>query len=423
MNRRVLKKKFYQEVICNVHGVRNSRVHIALRFISLCFKALGGALLTLVLAPISLFRPIEIWQMNTRLSKISFFIESLETGLRDLQSRNLSGRVWIIALYPIDYPNSQLTKMYRRHMSILGKRQRWLAESARFVWPIFRVVKKSVVDRSQSKYALWNKGKPTLSFTAGEIKKGMRLNKDLGPLDNTHFVCLTIPSRKYREEVDLKQTEHLIEPKENLLATIPDLESYIPAIQDLNSKDIAVVRMGVHEEFKLPESLGQRAIDYAFLNRSEFGDVWLSSRCLFYLTGASGAWWFGSIFNKPAIATDCYELRGTYGSGDIFIPQLSRSIKKDCLNSFEWMIKNQQWAFDRNRLGIDYEIVKNTPRQITEVTTEMLMRIQSNWNETDEDRELQKRFRLVQEKLRPADRAPARMGAKFLREHQHLLPQ
>ena len=102
MNRRVIKKKFNQEVIYNVHGARNSKVRIALRFSSLCLKALGGALLTLVLAPISLFRPIEIWQMNTRLSKISFFIESLETGLRDLQSRNLAGRVWIIALYLVD---------------------------------------------------------------------------------------------------------------------------------------------------------------------------------------------------------------------------------------------------------------------------------------------------------------------------------
>jgi hypothetical protein len=86
------------------------------------------------------------------------------------------------------------------------------------------------------------------------------------------------------------------------------------------------------------------------------------------------------------------------------------------------MIKNQQWAFDQNRLGIDYEIVKNTSRQITDVATEMVMRIHGNWIETNEDKELQKRFRLVQEKLRPADRAPAKIGAKFLREHQYLLP-
>jgi putative glycosyltransferase (TIGR04372 family) len=422
MNLRVIKKKFRQEVILDVDSCRNSNFVIARKFLTLCLKVLGGLVLTLVLAPISLVRPIEIWQMNTRLRKISFFIEDLETGLRDLQSRGMAGRVWILALYGLDFPNNQLALMYRRYIWILGKKQRLLAEIIRFVWPVIRVHRKRVMDRSSNKFEIWNSGKNTLAFSDSETKVGKILERELGLIDNVPFVCLTIPSKKYRELVDYKQTEHLTESKDDLFTSIPDLESYIPAIQELNSRDIGVVRMGVHEEFKLPESLGQRAIDYAFLNRSEFGDVWLSSRCLFYLTGGSGAWWFGSIFGKPAVATDFYELRGTYGSSDIFIPQLSRSIKKNCLNSFEWMIKNQQWAFDRNRLGIDYEIIKNTSRQITDVATEMVMRIQGNWNETDEDEELQKRFRLVQEKLRPADRAPARIGAKFLREHQYLLP-
>ena len=422
MNLRVIKEKFCQEVILDVNYCRNSNFIIARKFLALCFKVLGGLVLTLVLAPVSLFRPIEIWQMNTRLRKISFFIEDLETGLRDLQSRGMAGRVWIIALYGLDFPNDQLALMYRKHTWIFGKKQRLLAEITRFVWPIIRVHRKRVMDRSSSKFETWNAGKTTLGFSDSETKVGKILEKELGLIGNAPFICLSIPSKKYRELVDYKQTEHWTGIKDDLLTSIPDLESYVPVIQDLISKDIAVIRMGVHEELKLPESLGQRAIDYAFLNRSEFGDVWLSSRCLFYLTGGSGAWWFGSIFGKPTVATDCYELRGTYGSGDIFIPQLSRSIKKDCLNNFEWMIKCQQWAFDRNRLGIDYEIVKNTPQQIIDVTTEMLMRAQGNWIETNEDKELQKRFRLVQEKLRPADRAPAKIGAKFLREHQYLLP-
>ena len=422
MNLRVIKKKFRQEVILDVNDRRNSNFVIARKFLALCFKVLGGLVLTLVLAPISLVRPIEIWQMNTRLRKISFFIEDLETGLRDLQSRGMAGRVWIMALYGLDFPNNQLALMYRKHTWILDKKQRVLAEIIRFVWPVIRVHRKRVMDRSSSKFETWNAGKTTLGFSDSETKVGKILEKELGLIGNAPFICLSIPSKKYRELVDYKQTEHWTGIKDDLLTSIPDLESYVPVIQDLISKDIAVIRMGVHEELKLPESLGQRAIDYAFLNRSEFGDVWLSSRCLFYLTGGSGAWWFGSIFGKPTVATDCYELRGTYGSGDIFIPQLSRSIKKDCLNNFEWMIKCQQWAFDRNRLGIDYEIVKNTPQQIIDVTTEMLMRAQGNWIETNEDKELQKRFRLVQEKLRPADRAPAKIGAKFLREHQYLLP-
>ena len=422
MNLRVIKKKFRQEVILDVNGRRNSNFTIARKFLALCLKALGGLVLTLVLAPISLFRPIEIWQMNTRLRKISFFIEDLETGLRDLQSRGMAGRVWIIALYGLDFPNDQLALMYRKHTWILGKKQRLLGEIIRFVWPVIRVHRKRAMDRSSSKFETWNAGKTTLGFSDSETKIGKILEKELGLIDNAPFVCLSIPSKKYRQLVDYKQTEHLTRPKDDLLTSIPDLESYVPVIQELNSEGIAVTRMGIHEEFKLPESLGQKAIDYAFLNRSEFGDVWLSSRCLFYLTGGSGAWWLGSIFGKPVVLTDAYELRGTSGSSDIFIPQLSRLIQKNCLNSFEWMIKNQQWAFDRNRLGIDYEIVKNTYQQIIDVTTEMLMRAQGNWNETDEDKELQERFRLVQERMRPADRTPARIGAKFLREHQYLLP-
>ena len=423
MNLRVVKKKFRQEVILNVNGARNSNLLIAREFVTLCLKVLGGFVLTLVLAPVSLFRPIEIWQMNTRLSKISFFIEDLETGLRDLQFRGMAGRVWILALYALDFPNDQLALMYRRHISILGKKQRWLAEGVRFVWPVFRVRRKRVMDRSSRKFETWNAGKTTLQFMDWEFENGRILENELGIVGASRFVCFSVPSKKYRELVDYKQTEHLTGPKEDLLTSIPDLESYFPVIQDLVSKDIAVVRMGVYEEYALPKSLGENVIDYAFLNRSQFGDVWLSSRCLFYIAGGSvGAWWLGSIFGKPTVATDCYQLRGTYGSSDLFIPQLLRFKDDGEIANFDWMTKNQNWVFDRNRLGSDYEIVKNTSQQIIDVTTEMLMRINRTWTETDDDEELQERFRRAQEKLCLGDRAPARIGAKFLREHRHLLP-
>ena len=422
MNRLILKKKFYQEVIYNVHGVRNSKVRIALRFSSLCLKAVGGALLTLVLAPISLFCPIEIWQMNTRLSKISFFIEDLETGLRDLQSRNKTGRVWVIALYPIKYPNKQLTKMYRRHVSILGKRQRWITESARFVWPIIGVAKKSVRDRSQNKFIIWNAGKPTLKFNKKEIKKGRDLDRNLDLSGSSPYVCFSFPSKKYREIVDYGQTKMAPGKRDDLLSCIPELSSYLSVIQHLISNDISVVRMGIHDEFRLPKDLGPRVIDYAFGHRSEFGDVWLSSRCHFYLGASTGAHWFGLIFGKPVVHTDCYELRSTFGTGDLFIPQLSKFKSNDCYADFSWMVRNQQWAVDSDRVGTDYVIEKNTPEQIVDVCNEMILRLSGQWKETDEDEELQDRFRAVLKTFPAYQRAPARIGAKFLREHQHLLP-
>ena len=421
MNRCVLKKKFNQEVIYNVHGVRNSKVRIALRFISLCLKALGGALLTLVLAPISLFRPIEIWQMNTRLSKISFFIEDLETGLRNLQFRNLGGRIWIIALYPITYPNKQLAVMYRRHMWILGKKLRWLAESARFVWPIFRVVKKRAMDRSQNKFLLWNTGKTTLRFTTGETKKGMRLNKDLGLFEGKPYVCFAVSSSTYRELVDVKQSIGSLE-NNDLITTIPEISSYFPLINDLTSKEISVIRMGIHEKFRLPDNLGDLVHDYAFSNQSAFGDVWLAANCKYFVTAATGAWWLGAIFGKPTVITDSYVIRGSMSSNDLFIPQLAWLIRENRFATFEWMADNYMWALDGDRLSKEYSIVHNTPKQILDVNHEMLERLDGTWHDTDEDLELQSRLRSVQMSLNTGERAPARMGAKFLREHQHLLP-
>ena len=422
MNRRVLKKKFYQEVILDVHGGRNSKRRILLRFVALCFKVMGGAVLSIVLVPVSLIRPIEIWQMSTRLSKISFFIEDLETGLRDLQSRNLVGRVWVIALYPITFPNKQLAVMYRRHMWILGKKQRWLAESARFVCPIFGVVKKRVKDRSQNKFKLWNAGKPTLSFTSSETEKGMMLHKNLGLTKEKPYVCFAIPSIKYRELVDIKQSLGSLE-KNDLITLIPELSSYLPLMNNLTNKEISVVRMGIHEEFRLPDNLGALVKDYAFGNRSDFGDVWLASRCTFMLTAGVGAWWLGAIFNKPVVITDSYALRGSCGLSDLFIPQLPWLKDEERYASFEWVTKNYMWALDGDRLGKEYVTVKNSSQQIIDVTSEMMLRISGEWVSDEQDIELQSRLKFIQNRLKVGERSPARMGAKFLREHQYLLPQ
>jgi hypothetical protein len=52
----------------------------------------------------------------------------------------------------------------------------------------------------------------------------------------------------------------------------------------------------------------------------------------------------------------------------------------------------------------------------------MLGRLNGSWVESNEDIELQARFRKILELKKPQDRNPARIGAKFLREHQYLLP-
>ena len=430
MNRRVLKKKFYQEVIYNVHGVRNSRVRIALRFISLCFKALGGALLTLVLAPISLFRPIEIWQMQTRRSKISFFIRDLEFGLQDIKARGQLGKSLVFVLYPIPFPNSQLALMYRRHLKILGEKQYYLAEAFRFVWPIARIkMKGRIVVDSPDRFIIWNSRTPTLSFTDDEIVKGRDLNRRMSLDLDQPYVCLAFSSKKYRVSADyaINKYNNLGSDKSlDMFDVIPEMSSYIPVINRLTNSKIAVVRTGIFEDERLPSNLGNLVHDYSFGEQSPFGDIWLYSRCLFSLAGGgSGSHWFAAIFNIPCIFVDQFILAGSYGNRDLFIMQMPWLLKEKRLATFEWMTRreNLDWAFDSDRLGIDYELIKNTPQQIVDVTEEMIQRLNGTWIESEEDKKLHERFLKVMKLRVPHERAPARMGAKFLREHQHLLPQ
>ena len=423
MNRRVLKKKFYQEVIYNVHGVRNSRVRIALRFISLCFRALGGALLTLVLVPISLFRPIEIWYLRSRRSKISLMIEDLEWGLRNLQAHKLREKVIVIAIYKLPFPNNQLAKMYRRVLFLLGVRQILLSKCLQFVLPIGRISKKNPIERYEAMFNSWNQGSPSLSFTKKEKSLGRELEEKIFGDGIPPFVCFAIPSRKYKLAIDVPMNKYHGELTDDQFSAIPSLESCRPAIQKLVASGIAVVRMGIFEEERLPDDLGPLVIDYAFDFHSEFGDLWLHSKCKFcFCAGGSGSHWFGAAFNQPVLMTDSNALRSTFDIRDLFIPQRGWLTDEGRYLTFS-EIGSSEFARDVELLKRGLQIVKNTPEEINEATTEMILRLAGKWEETDEDRELQARYRRVVDSFQYQHRTPARMGAKFLREHQHLLPQ
>jgi putative glycosyltransferase (TIGR04372 family) len=420
MNRRVIKKKFYQEVIYDGHGVRNSKSRIAIRFISLCLWAFGGALLTLVLAPISLIRPIEIWHLRSRRAKISLMIEDLEWGLRNLQARKR--KVFVIAIYKLPFPNNQLAKMYRRVLILLGKRQIAFSRCLQFVLPIGRISKKNPIERFESMFQNWNDASPTLNFTNKEIKRGLELEKKIFGDESPPFICFATPSKKYKLAVDVPVTKYQGELTDDPFSSIPNLNSYIPVINELTNSGIAVLRMGSLEEERLPADLGPLAIDYAFDFRSEFGDLWLQSKCLFSLVGAAGSHWFGAIFNKSTVLTDSYSITPTNGTRDLFIPQRGWLPGEGRYLTFS-EIGSSEFARDPELLKRGLEIVKNSPEEIIEVTKEMVLRLSGKWLETDEDRDLQSRYREIVDSFEYDQRQPARMGAKFLREHQHLLPQ
>ena len=90
---------------------------------------------------------------------------------------------------------------------------------------------------------------------------------------------------------------------------------------------------------------------------------------------------------------------------------------------FSWLISQQgAWAQRRNLIAGDFEIIKNTAEEITEVVLEMNQRLDGTWIETDEDVELQNRFKKLRENVPKWQvQEGVRIGASFLRRYQHLL--
>lgn len=428
MSLRVVKKKFRQEVIYDKNRLRNSRFRIFVGIVVLSIKVSIGVIITPLFVVLSLFRPIEIWRMQRSRSKLSFFVRDLEFGLQKLQAEAGKCKRFVFALYPIPFPNKQLAKMYRRHVFIIGPKLRWLAEVMRFVLSVGRVYQVGrVTPQTADRFTRWNKRNVTLSFNAEETRDGLKLNEKLGLNPDQPYVCLAFSSKRYRESADLSQHKHFTLGKthDNLFEVIPTLDNYLPVIKALTERNIAVVRTGLLEDEKLPVDMGPLVYDYSFMDPSPFGDVWLYSRCLFSLAaGGSGSHWFASIFKKPCVFADQFMGVGAYGVYDLFIPQLPWLVADCRTPNLDWLYRkeNEDWAFNNSRLGVEYVLRKNTADEIVDVTLEMLQRIDGTWVESSEDEELQTRFRKCVAAWPAHEQSPARIGSKFLREHQHLLP-
>ena len=385
-------------------------------FRSIVYCLIGFAL-SLILCPLSFFKSIEIWLMPTGPDKASHFIVGVESHLRRTQldnRKNLTG----ILIWPQKFPNEALATLYERIVYVVGPKQRFFARVLPFViWKV-DVRNYSVNEQSIAIQIIDNDGKPSVEFSKDEIRNGKELVFDIFGDENKSFILFGYTSPKYRTLVD--QRYH---PKDNLISAIPDPLNFVKMIKKMNGVGIGVVRQGLNlDETTELSQAGLTVPNYENF-ASGFPDVWLAANCKFLLSACTGSWWFGFPFNKPAVITDVYTPVGIRGlKNNLLIFQLPWNLKEKKFENFAWMSANPRWCYSSEKLGIDYTNIKNSPEQIVDVVDEQIARLDGTWVETDEDEELQKRFqRFVWGK----DADPAylpRVGAKFLREHQHLLP-
>ena len=381
-----------------------------------CAYVTFGLIASLFLGPLSFTKSIQVWLMYTGPDKASHFIEGIETHLRRSQFEDGHKAIKIV-LWPQKFPNESLAKLYQRVCYFVGPRQRFLAKVFPFIlWKV--VVKPHSVNSSSLEVAKTRcLGKPTVAFSGQDLMMGSELKTSVFSGLNREFVLVGFTSQTYRILHD--QEYH---PKHDLFTQIPSPSNYVKAIEKLQLEHIDVVRQGLNLEncHDLVEAGLIEPDTTKYPNG--FVDVWLASNCKFLVSACSGSHWFGLPFNKPVVITDMYLPVLTPLNTALVIFQLPWNIAEERFEDFDWVLKNQTWAFDREKLGSIYKVVHNSPEQIVDVVDEQIQRLNETWSETDEDRELQQRFRrLVWGKDLDSFALP-KVGTKFLREHKHLLP-
>lgn len=267
---------------------------------------------------------------------------------------------------------------------------------------------------------------------AGVLLKKLKL--ELG----SSMVCIANRDSKYYEQ----RGDNAYNIKRDEIRNA-DLNSYTLGINHLIQNDYQVVRMGK----KSAERCNiDKVYDYSWQEHEDLLDIYIVSKCKFFLSNFSGIFFFPMMLDRPIAICNafCVSLAGRgclYGEKNIYIPKLYKRKDGTYLNLWEMFIADRDsWddgcKFEEAGLSVE----ANTEEDIYDLVIEMEKRLDNVWVKDeleDEYDQLVQRWISSQELSNPykdPDYArifdkkdyndlffPGKIGATFLRKHKFLL--
>lgn len=330
--------------------------------------------------------------------------------------------------------NRQLEKMWRRELTMLP---RWL------LFPLFivnRFISRFVsggnyheignTNSDRDVYNLLDQSKPHINFTDDEEVEGKKMLTKFGISQDAKFVCLLVRDSGYLDRH--KKYEYLKRWSYHSYRD-GDIDKYVLAAEELARRGYYVFRMGAKVE-KPIKSSNPKIIDYANSKiRSDFMDIYLGAKCRFCISTAAGFDEIPTIFRKPIAYTGHMPIAhiNTHNKETLILTKhhINKRNQKE-LTVSEIFSSNVALCFssaDFELNGIKLE--DNSPKEIRDLAIEMDERLNGNWNETEEDILLQKKFWLIFKKniknlnlKKPIHgKIKSKFGAKFLRENQNWI--
>lgn len=267
--------------------------------------------------------------------------------------------------------------------------------------------------------ALSNDAPPPVSFTREEEARGAALLREMGIPPGSRIVCFHA-----RDNAFLDATTPGIDWGYHAYRDV-NIDSYVLAIKELVARGYYAIRMGrVANQSLSWES--PHLIDYAMSSwKSDFADIYLISRCHFFMGNSCGLDSVAALFRKQWAVVNLIPIKliSGWSPNYLFIFKKLWLIREKRFLTFKEMIDSEAGLYMR---AIQYkkhglEVVNNTPEEILEVIIEKEERMRGCWQTNDEYEHLQQRFWAL---FQPDSRNHvfrARIGSKFLLQNKDLL--
>lgn len=388
-----------------------------------------------ILKPFKLIKLIKIYD-----NRIGEFALRMDTFLRHLQLKTFKKeRILYIGISSGRTANNQLLKMFKRKLCII--QFPYIETLNRFISAIFdedNVVRsryRSLFPESFPFYTLsnsafyqpltfnnnefyeYNNTEKNLHFTNYEKIEGKKLLHKIGVGDNDWYVCF-----HSRDPIYMEKGQGTLDKTNDYRNC--DIKNYLKAAEYIASSGGFAIRMGSLVSEKLPYINNLKIIDYAFLYRTDFGDIYLPATCKFFLGNSSGLYIISTIFHIPIACANYIPLEfAPFREGDLFIPKKIWSIKKRRFLTFREILDSKmgRCLLSEQYIKAGLKVIENTAEEILDLVIEMNQRLDGTFKSKEEDEELQNRFRSLFKPNHICYGTPARIGTEFLRKNKELL--
>jgi len=315
--------------------------------------------------------------------------------------------------------NNYLLQMWRKKFTIVSKfiipldwANRILPGSSNHIVPLHSCKHEDI-------HGLLDKLPQHLEFSHAEELCGQRQLRLMGIPSGAKYICFYSRDSAYLDKLFGEgQTAYHNYRDSNI-------NNYLLAARTLAEEGYYLIRMGaiVKEPLTVANPM---IIDYANNHRSDFMDIYLLSKCIFFITANSGPCAIATIFRRPNAFANVAPFLGVNGISrkeDIFIPKKYLSIKEKRFLTFDEILKNGAASFYETNMFVDagIKLIENTAVEIKNLATEMDARLKGTWHVNDQDATLYNKYNAIFEKNGLGDKRMPHIATSFLRKHSDLL--